>query len=120
MPDLTLEYTQNVDGIDLQHCLVALNAALLSLGCYEESELRARATTLERFAVGVAAEQEERGFVHALLAVPTGVSEADQRRSAETLLQCLIASLRDKATGHVQVCVDVVERRSQSERAHLL
>jgi 5-carboxymethyl-2-hydroxymuconate isomerase len=115
MPHLTLEYTANLTDFNPRQALGALNESLVASGHFEEPDIKSRAIALDTVAVGTSLE--ERGFVHARLAILSGRSVAVRQALSEQLL-AVLRPCTTAATGMaVQVSVEVqeIERASYSK-----
>ncbi|AWV07761.1 5-carboxymethyl-2-hydroxymuconate Delta-isomerase [Marilutibacter maris] len=114
MPHLTIEYTDNVQGVGTVAALRALNEALVASGQFGESDIKSRAIPIGTFAVGT--QIADRGFVHARLAILDGRSPEIKK----ALSQALLEVLRDICLPdcpHVQLCAEVsdIDRASYSK-----
>lgn len=115
MPHLTLEYAANLPDFNPRDVLRALNESLVASGHFEEPDIKSRAIAFDTVAVGTS--PEERGFVHAKLAILSGRSVVVRQALSEQLLAAL-RPWTTAATGMaVQVCVEIqeIERASYSK-----
>lgn len=117
MPHLTIEYTDNVQGIGTVSTLRTLNEALMASGQFREADIKSRAVPIGTFAVGT--QIADRGFVHARLAILDGRSPEIKKALSEALLEVL----RDICLPdcpHVQLCAEVsdIDRASYSKTIH--
>lgn len=105
MPHLTLEYSDNLPGLNLPLTLTALNASLVASGHFEEADVKSRALRFDTFVVG--SGSQPRAFVHARLALLSGRSTEVKRTLAEGLLAVLTNhSNAWKPAGEVQISVE--------------
>lgn len=112
MPHLHVEYSDNLPLFDPRQTLMALNAALVASGHFEEVDIKSRALRCETFLVGNAGEG--RAFVHAKLAILSGRSVETKQALSNSLLAALQAACAWPATLQVQLCVEVQEIERQS------
>ena len=105
MPHLTFEYTANL-AFDADALLRVANERLAASGHFVEVDIKSRARRLEAWRVGTA--DAARGFVHAVLALLPGRSDAVKAELSALLLDVLRQHL---PTAHVatQLCVSVEE-----------
>lgn len=117
MPHLTIEYTDNVQGIGTVSALRTLNEALMASGQFREADIKSRAVPIGTFAVGTQAA--DRGFVHARLAILDGRSPEIKKALSEALLEALRGICRSDCPG-VQLCAEVsdIDRASYSKTIH--
>lgn len=107
MPHLTVEYSANVAGFDPLPALRAMNRALAATGEFKEIDIKARARRVEDFIVGT--EEDQRGFIHAKLAILSGRSEDTRKRVSETLLEALQAATPRVPGLHLQLCAEIID-----------
>lgn len=116
MPHLTLEYTNNLDAINPDRILLALNHALVASDHFEEMDIKSRATQLDTWRVGVSTS--EHSFVHVKLAILSGRSTQVKSEISNALLRVLSVSCKGLASHPVQLCVEVqeIERASYAKK----
>lgn len=107
MPHLTLEYTGNLPGLDVQQALAALNAALLESGHFEGPDIKSRALRLADYSVGDGAEAG--AFAHVTLRLLSGRTSQVRATLASSLLAALCRFLRADLSASAQVSVEVIE-----------
>lgn len=117
MPHLSVEYTNDIQGIGSVSALQTLNQVLVASGQFEEADIKSRAIRLETFLVGTSSEP--RGFVHAKLAILSGRSPEIKEAISHALLRAL-RTICTSSRVHVQLCVEIVdiERGSYSKAAY--
>lgn len=115
MPHLTLEYTNNLAGINPDHILHALNHALVASDHFSEMDIKSRAISHDTWRVGVSTS--EHAFVHVRLAILSGRSTQVKSELSNALLRALGASCKGLIHCPVQLCVDVqeIERASYAK-----
>jgi 5-carboxymethyl-2-hydroxymuconate isomerase len=106
VPHLILHYTDNLNGFDVDATLRELNRQLADSGEFDELAIKSRALPLAHYRIGVT--DEPRGFVHALLKILPGRSEAVRQSLSRTVLATLQSQMPD-AHPAVQLCVEVEE-----------
>jgi 5-carboxymethyl-2-hydroxymuconate isomerase len=107
MPHLTLEYTANLAGFDPLPTLRAINRALAATGEFKEADIKARAWQVTDFMIGTV--EEQRGFVHARLAILSGRSEDTKKMVSATLLEVLQSACPRVPGVAVQLCAEIVD-----------
>lgn len=107
MPHLTLEYTSNLDSINADRILLALNHALVASEQFEEQDIKSRAIRLDVWRVGVSSS--EHAFVHVKLAILSGRSAQVKSELSNALLCALRTSCKGIVSHPVQLCVEVLE-----------
>ncbi|URI05926.1 5-carboxymethyl-2-hydroxymuconate Delta-isomerase [Aquincola tertiaricarbonis] len=107
MPHFTLQYSANLEHLEVGRCLAAVNAALADSGHFQEVDIKSRAFKADHFRVGVQAEG--RAFVAGQLAVLTGRTDDTRRELGEIALKALLSCLPAAPGLHIQVSVEVVE-----------
>lgn len=115
MPHLTLEYTNNLDAIDPDSILLALNHALVASGHFEESDIKSRAVALDTWRVGVSST--DHAFVHVRLAILSGRSAQVKSELSNALLRVLRVASKGLTAHPTQLCVEVqeIERASYAK-----
>lgn len=107
MPHLTVEYTANITGFDPLPALRAINRALVATGEFQEIDIKSRARCIDEFIIGTA--EDQRGFVHARLAILSGRSDDTRRAVSGTLLEALQAAVPAVPGLHLQLCAEIVD-----------
>ena len=107
MPHLTLEYSANVESLDVQRCLLELNRALAATGQFVEVDTKSRALRFDEHAVGIVAEP--RGFIHVKLSLLSGRTVDVKRQLSSTLLDTLRQVCGNENRLHLQLCVQILE-----------
>lgn len=89
MPHLTLHYSANLLGFDVDEVLVRCNKALFASGLFDESAIKSRAQRHEHFRIGVTSTP--RAFIHVQVAVMPG----RDLPTRESLAQRVVDVVRD-------------------------
>lgn len=115
MPHLTLEYTNNLNPINPDSILLALNHTLAASGHFEEADIKSRAIALDTWRVGVSST--DHAFVHVRLAILSGRSAQVRSELSNALLRVLRASCKGLSAHPIQLCVEVqeIERASYAK-----
>lgn len=116
MPHLTLEYTSNLDAINPDRILLALNHALVASDHFNETDIKSRAIPLDIWRVGISTS--EHAFVHVKLAILSGRSTQVKSDISNALLRVLSASCKGLTSHPLQLCVEVqeIERASYAKK----
>ena len=107
MPQITLEYTNNIQNFDAAATLAALNQALFATGNFaNEQDLKARASAVDAFVVGVNMAQQ--AFIHLKIAVVAGRAMEVRKQLADIGLDILQKALPSQSV-QVQLAAEVQE-----------
>ncbi|MFC4620951.1 5-carboxymethyl-2-hydroxymuconate Delta-isomerase [Comamonas nitrativorans] len=108
MPHLHIEYTANLPDLDEQALMAALNQVVCSHpSVLHDSEVKARIHRIASFRIGT--QPQDRAFVHVLLQLLEGRSEATRQELAQALGAVLRQQVPPRPGLHVQLSVDVAE-----------
>jgi len=107
MPHLTLEYTNNLNAINADRLLLALNQTLVDSGHFTDMDIKSRAIGLDTWRVGVSTAQH--AFVHVKLAILSGRSPEVKSALSAALLRVLTDSCKGIASHPVQLCVEMLD-----------
>lgn len=107
MPQITLEYTNNIENFDAVATLTALNEALFATGNFANAQdIKARATPIDTFVVG--ANMAQQAFVHLKIAIVAGRAIEVRKQLADIGLETLQKAL-SKQSVQVQLASEVQE-----------
>ena len=84
-----------------------MNRVIFGSGHFDEVDIKSRAIPLDCFVIGTA--PENRGFIHARLAVMSHRSPAVRQALSTMLLQELTGLVPEHPGLHVQICVEILE-----------
>jgi len=103
MPFLTVEYSANLDPLDVPALLLRLNQTIVDGGHADELVIKSRAIRFDTFQVGTSTDV--RGFLHVKLALMSGRTDEVKKALAEQLM----AVVKDVAPtpGLVQLAVEL-------------
>lgn len=107
MPQISLEYTKNIENFDASATLAAINKALFATGHFaNEQDLKGRAFAIDTYVVGVNLPQQ--AFIHLKIAVVNGRSIEVRKTLADLALQALQKALPPQKV-QVQLAAEVQE-----------
>jgi 5-carboxymethyl-2-hydroxymuconate isomerase len=109
MPHLTIEYSANLESSgDLPGLCLALRAALLESGLFEEGAIRVRALPCPHYAV--ADLLPENAFAALVLRIGAGRTPEDRRRAGAAVMAAAEAHFKTLlARPHFALSLDIVE-----------
>lgn len=109
MPQLTLEYTNNLD-FDVQALLARMHAELVATGAINLKGLKSRAIRLTEYRI--ADGNPDYAFVHVNLLIREGRPFEVQQDAAQRLLAVLKDTFGDRfENSHLSLSVDIKEMR---------
>ena len=109
MPQLTLEYTDNLD-FDLQAFLARMHSELVATGAINLKGLKSRAIRLTEYRI--ADGNPDYAFVHVNLLIREGRPFEVQQDAAQRLLAVLKDTFGDRfENSHLSLSVDIKEMR---------
>jgi 5-carboxymethyl-2-hydroxymuconate isomerase len=116
MPHLKLEYTSNLDNLDVNRCLLELNKVLIDSGEFEELDIKSRAARFDHYLVGGSPEQ--RAYAHLTLSMLSGRTVETKRALSNKLLECLQQICPSDPAVHLQFTVEIldIDRESYAKR----
>lgn len=106
MPHVTVHYTANLQGLDADALLAAINRALLASGEFGPLAIKSRAMHLDSYRVGD--HDDGHGFVHAVLKVLPGRSPQLRQALSKSVLDAMQAVVPGQDI-HTQFCVELDE-----------
>lgn len=108
MPQLILEYSDNIIQLDAKKTLLALNKTLVdSSDTIQEEAIKARAYKADTFAVGT--NPDHRGFMHIELSMMAGRDTPAKKLIAQNLVETLQSMLPRQNGLEIQFTVDIVD-----------
>jgi 5-carboxymethyl-2-hydroxymuconate isomerase len=107
MPHLTLEYTSNLNKLDTERALLALNHALVASGHFEDVDIKSRAVRFDDFLIGTTGGAH--AFVHLKLSLLSGRSQLARNELSNALLRVLRASCKGISNDRLQMSVQIEE-----------
>lgn len=108
MPHLNLEYSDNLNELNVDVLLLRLNHALVGSGQFaDEADIKSRAQAFGQFRVGTA--PGERAFAHVRLAILSGRSPEVKTQLSASLLDVLREAIPEQPGLDIQLCVEVLD-----------
>jgi 5-carboxymethyl-2-hydroxymuconate isomerase len=108
MPHIHLEYSDNIDTLEVKPMLLALNQALLDAEFVQSgNEVKSRAIKQSDFVIGVDGDAE--AYLHAKVSLLSGRDEATQSAISKLLLKTLQQNFKVPTDLAVQICVEIIE-----------
>ena len=112
MPQITVEYTNNLVQLASSEVLLNINQAVLASGQFEETDIKSRLLALNDFLVGT--QKNNRAFVHVKVAILSGRSIEIKKQLSESVFQALKASCTWPNDIDVQWCVEILDIERES------
>lgn len=117
MPQMIVEYSDNIQKLDQQALMLQLNHALFETRLVQQPhdiKTRIRANGAFLIGFGQQADLPEQAYIHVRLAVLTGRSEAQRQQMTDALAESLQSFQGYEAQGLVvQLCVELTEMPRQ-------
>lgn len=105
MPHVTLEYSANVQPLDVQKLLRTVNQAMIDTGEFESLDIKSRAVKQEEFLIGLA--DSGHAYIHVKVALLSGRSAETKLNISKQLLDVLHSQLLPIAGIRLQLCVEM-------------
>jgi 5-carboxymethyl-2-hydroxymuconate isomerase len=118
MPQLTIEYTDNLTDFDARAALTRANTFLAECGEFGENDIKSRALRLETYRIGTV--EGGRAFVSARLALLSGRSVEVKREIARGLLRALKAPVVWPTDLQVQISVEMIDMDRETYTKEIL
>lgn len=108
MPHIHLEYSDNIENLEIKPLLVSLNQTLIQ-GGYAQADLdiKSRATCQTDYVIGN--NEEKQAYIHVKLSLLTGRSVELRQEIAAALLKTLTEQIPKQIKVTVQFCVEILE-----------
>jgi 5-carboxymethyl-2-hydroxymuconate isomerase len=108
MPHIHLEYSDNIEKLEVKPLLKALNTALI-LGGYAQAglDIKSRAVCQHDYVIGE--DEQNQAYLHAKISLLTGRSVELRQEISACMLKVLADNLPDQINVTVQLCVEVLE-----------
>jgi 5-carboxymethyl-2-hydroxymuconate isomerase len=107
MPHLKLEYTSNLDNLDVNQCLLELNRVLIDSGEFDELDIKSRAARFDHFQVG--GSPGHHAYAHLTLSMLSGRSVETKRDLSSKLLERLQKICHRDSKYHLQFTVEILD-----------
>ena len=105
MPQVIVEYTENIPGLPVHEVLRALNRRLFESGEFQAHDIKTRAVCVRDFLVGDGADAH--AFVHVSLAILGGRPEATKAAISKSLMDALQSMVPRTEGVTLQLSVEV-------------
>lgn len=107
MPHIHVEYSDNIENLETQPLLLALNQCLVEGQYATAIDIKSRAIVQHDYIVGLA--EENQAYVHVKISLLTGRSLETKQAISEKTLQILIDQLPQQSHVEIQACVEIIE-----------
>ena len=108
MPQLIIEYSDNIKALDESALLLSLNQRLIQTGLVVGKDLKSRIHANHRFLIGLGDQQQ--AYVHAHLYILNGRSLAEKKLLADQVFAALQQFDYGQGLGlDLQLCVELTE-----------
>lgn len=116
MPQMIVEYSENIQDVDTQALLSGLNHALFDTGLVgHPTDIKSRARANADFLIGFG--EEPQGYIHVRLALMTGRNTDEKNRIADALNTFLHSFNGYNAQGlQVQLIIELAEMPKEHYR----
>ncbi|MDY6480900.1 5-carboxymethyl-2-hydroxymuconate Delta-isomerase [Acinetobacter faecalis] len=108
MPHIHLEYSDNIENLEVKPLLISLNQALIQGGYAQAGlDIKSRAICQTDYVIGD--NEQNQAYMHLKLSLLTGRSAELRKEIAEKLLEVLCEKAPKQSNVTVQFCVEVLE-----------
>ncbi|AWL28890.1 5-carboxymethyl-2-hydroxymuconate Delta-isomerase [Acinetobacter defluvii] len=109
MPQMIVEYSDNIKNLDHQALMLDLNHALFDTGLIDHSfNIKTRIRANQDFLIGFG--DNNQAYIHVRLAIMTGRTLEQRKLISDQLFRCLKNFEKYQAIGlEVQLCVELAE-----------
>jgi 5-carboxymethyl-2-hydroxymuconate isomerase len=116
MPQMIIEYSDNIQNLDKEAMLVGLNHALFDTGLvHQPADIKSRIRENSDFLIGFG--EEPQAYIHVRLAIMSGRSDDQKNIMADRLSGFLQGFEAYEAKGlTVQLCVEIAEMPKEHYR----
>ena len=112
MPHIHVEYSANIQQLDVKPLLLALNQAMLEGGYVAAAnEVKSRALCQQDFVIGL--DALDQAYIHIKVSLLTGRSIELQTEISKTLLEVLKGFVPAQK-GSIQLCVEILEMNRET------
>lgn len=120
MPHIHVEYSDNLNNVEPQKVLVALNTALFESGHVSSAlDIKSRAVCQHDWLVGIEQDKTQ-AYIHIKLSLLNGRSLDTQAEISAQLLEALQQVIPEQQGMSVQMCVEVLEMNKASYSKQLV
>ena len=116
MPHLHLEYSDNLQHIEIKPLLVAIHQALFNTGhVTDPNDLKSRAIMQQDYVIGLNAVTDQ-AYVHAKVSLLSGRSVEVRQAISELVLDVMQQYIAPQPELKIQLCVEIIEMPKQTYR----
>ncbi len=107
MPHIHVEYSDNLEQLEVKPLLIALNQTLLAGGYVSSGlDLKTRAQAQSLYVIGL--DEPDQGYIHVKVSLLTGRSVELQHEISTQLLETLKQHVAKQSIS-LQLCVEILE-----------
>lgn len=107
MPHIHVEYSENIENIQVKPLLLALNQCLVDGEYATAIDIKSRATCQNDFVIGL--NEDNQGYVHIKISLLTGRSLPIRQEISAKALSILVKHLPKQSQIEIQACVEIIE-----------
>jgi 5-carboxymethyl-2-hydroxymuconate isomerase len=107
MPHIHVEYSDNIENLEVRPLLVALNQCLTDGEYATAIDIKSRAICQNNFVVGL--NEENQGYIHVRISLLTGRSLEIRQQISAKALAVLVNYMPKQSHVEIQACVEIVE-----------
>ncbi|MFC6051850.1 5-carboxymethyl-2-hydroxymuconate isomerase [Acinetobacter sp. Ac_877] len=112
MPHIHLEYSDNIENLEVKPLLLSLNKALINGGYAQAGlDIKSRATCQKDYVIGD--NEPNQAYIHLKLSLLTGRSVELRQEISACLLNVLTDNAPKQEKVTVQLCVEVLEMQRE-------
>lgn len=116
MPHLHLEYSDNLQHIEIKPLLVAIHQALFNAGhVTDPNDLKSRAIMQQDYVIGLNVVTDQ-AYVHAKVSLLSGRSVEVRQAISELVLDVMQQYIAPQPELKIQLCVEIIEMPKQTYR----
>lgn len=108
MPYIHLEYSDNLQQLEVKALLSQMNRTLVENGLFPNaSDIKSRAICQQDYVIGL--DEAAQAYVHAKVSILSGRTVALKQEISQTVLEVLQEHIPQQAEVRVQLCVEILE-----------
>ncbi len=114
MPHIHLEYSENLQPLDVKGTLTALNRAFFESGYVSDiNDIKSRAVCQQNYVIGLG-EASGEAYLHVKVSLLSGRSTAVQQEISALLLNVLQQQVQPHTGLRIQMCVEILEMNKET------
>lgn len=114
MPHLHLEYSDNLQHIEIKPLLVAIHQALVGAGYVSDpNDLKSRAIMQQDYVIGLDVVTDQ-AYVHTKISLLSGRSVEVRQAISELVLDLMQQYIAPQLGLNIQLCVEIIEMPKQT------